>query len=145
MDLFFYAVPGLIMAVAVFLAYRVVRRQLQMRAAWNSGLTAEGRCLRTYTTTHGGGHSRVTTVLHHVYEFAARDGRAVRFEEEGGPATTVEGDFVTVHYTDGPRIAAMAHRPGRVRHAATALGAIAFLGVVMVACVGFVVTYGELS
>jgi hypothetical protein len=74
MGAIFYVIPGLIMAVALFVAYRVVFRSLQMRRAWNSGLTAQARCLRSYTTVSGGhGNSSVHTTLHHVYEFVARD------------------------------------------------------------------------
>lgn len=146
MDAFFYLVPGLIMAVALFMAYRVVRRSLQIRRAWNSGLTAEGRCLRMYTTTHGGGNdTAVRTALHHVYEFTTPDGRAIRFEEEGGPGTTVEGDFVTVYYADGPEVVATAHRPGHGKLAAASFGMLAFLGVVVVFCVGFIAVYAQMS
>ncbi|MFH0519644.1 hypothetical protein ACHBTE_21050 [Streptomyces sp. M41] len=146
MDVIFYVVPSLIMAVALFMAYRVVRRSLQLRSAWNSGLTAQGRCLRMYTTTHGGGHdSHVRTTLHHVYEFATHDGRLVRFEEEDGPGTTVEGDIVTVYYADGAEVVATAHRPSRGRQAVTSFGMLAFLGVVVVFCIGFIVTYAQVS
>ncbi|WLW54735.1 hypothetical protein [Streptomyces sp. YU58] len=141
MDVMFYAVPGLIMAVALFGAYRVVRRWLQMRGAWNSGLTAEARCLRVFTTTHGGGESRVRTVIHHVYEFTARDGRTVRFEEEDGPRTVLEGDFVTVYYKDGREVAATAVPPRPGKQAAASLAILAFLGVIVVFCIGFMVTY----
>ncbi|MFE6172441.1 hypothetical protein [Streptomyces sp. NPDC056464] len=144
MDVFFYFVPGLIMAGALFMAYRVVRRSLQIRSAWNSGLTAQARCLRSYTTVSGGhGDTSVHTTLHHVYEFTARDGRVVRFEEEGGPGTRVEGDLVTVHYAEGAQVVATAHAPGRVGQAAAAIGVLAFLGVVVVFCVGFMVTYSQ--
>ncbi|MFE6623190.1 hypothetical protein [Streptomyces sp. NPDC057740] len=146
MDVFFYVIPCLIMAVALFMAYRVVYRSLQMRSAWNSGLTAQGRCLRAYTTVSGGGRdTAVSTTLHHVYEFTARDGRLVRFEEEGGPGTTVEGDLVTVYYAEGARVVATAHAPGRARQAAGALGMLVFLGVVVVFCFGFMVTYSDFS
>ncbi|TXS40581.1 DUF3592 domain-containing protein [Streptomyces sp. uw30] len=146
MDVIFYVVPGLIMAVALFMAYRVVRRSLQMRSAWNSGLTAQGRCLRMYTTTHGGsGDSRVHTTLHHVYEFTTHDGRPIRFEEEDGPGTTVEGDVVTVYYADGPQVVATAHRPSHGRQAAATVGILVFLGVVVLFCAGFMVTYTEMS
>ncbi|MEU6354220.1 hypothetical protein ABZ896_33655 [Streptomyces sp. NPDC047072] len=144
MDAFFYLFPCLIAAAALAGAYRALRRWLQLRGAWNSGLTAEARCLRMYTTTHGGGESRVRTVLHHVYEFTARDGRVVRFEEEGGPGTTFEGDIVTVHYSDGPHVVATAH-PSSARHAVSAFGLVAFLGVIVAFCVGFMVTYAEMS
>jgi hypothetical protein len=142
MDVIFYVVPGLIMAVAVFMAYRVVRRWFQIRGAWNSGLTAEGRCLRVYTTVGGGhGDTAVRTALRHVYEFITRDGRVIRFEEEGGPGTIVEGDYVTVYYADRGQVVATAQPPSRTKHAVAAFGILAFLGVVVVFCAGFIVTY----
>ena len=146
MDVLFYLFPALVIAGALFAAYRVLRRWLQIRSAWNSGLTAEARCLRVYTTTSGGGgETRVRTTLHHVYEFTTRDGQVVRFEEEDGPGTTVEGDIVTVHHSAGPEIVATAHAPGNARHAAAAFGTLALLGVVVVFCVGFMVTFAEMS
>ena len=130
------------MAVALFTASGVIRRALELRRAWNSGLTAEARCLRTYTTTSGGsGDSSVRTTLHHVYEFTARDGRTIRFEEGGGPATTIEGDIVVVHYSEGERGKATAHRPSHVRNTFGTAAVLAFLSVVVVFCVGFMVTY----
>ena len=142
MDVFFYVIPGLIMAVALFMAYRVVHRSLQMRSAWNSGLTAQARCLRSYTTVSGGGRdTSVHTTLHHVYEFTARDGRLVRFEEEGGPGTTVEGDIVTVHYAEGRTgVVATARPPRRGRQALATAGILGFLCGIFVFCVGFMAT-----
>ncbi|MFF5479896.1 hypothetical protein ACFY5C_21495 [Streptomyces sp. NPDC012935] len=146
MDLFFYLVPGLILGVVLYGAYRVVRRSLQIRSAWNSGLTAQARCLRMFTTTHGGsGDTSVSTTLHHVYEFTARDGRVVRFEEEDGPATVLEGDIVTVHYAEGRDVVATAKAPRRAVLAASTVGVLAFLGVAAVFCVGFMVTYHQMS
>ncbi|WP_328427442.1 hypothetical protein [Streptomyces sp. NBC_00443] len=146
MDLFFYLVPGLILAVVLYGAYRVVRRSLQIRSAWNSGLTAQARCLRMFTTTHGGsGDTSVSTTLHHVYEFTARDGRVVRFEEEDGPATILEGDIVTVHYAEGRDVVATAKTPRRAKLAASTGGVLVFLGVAAVFCVGFMVTYHQMS
>lgn len=148
MDAFFYIIPVLMMAVIAFWGYRVLRRWLQIRSAWNSGLTAEARCLKTFTTVSEsmGEHSRMHTTIHHVYEFKTHDGRAIRFEEEDGPMTTIEGDFVTVHYTDGPNVVATAHAPGqRVKQAATSLGLLAFLGVAFAFCVGFMVMFHQFS
>ncbi len=146
MDFFFYAVPSLILAVVLFAAFRVVRRSLQIRSAWSSGLTAEARCLRMFTTTRGGGgDSSVSTTLHHVYEFTARDGRLVRFEEEDGPATTLEGDFVTVYYAEGHEVVATAKSPGRAKLAASTVAFLAFFGVIAVFCVGFMVTFNQMS
>ncbi|MER6496304.1 MULTISPECIES: hypothetical protein [Streptomyces] len=146
MDAFFYLIPGLIMAGALFAAYRVVQGSLRMRRAWNSGLTAEARCLRMFTTVHGGGNdTSVRTTVHHVYEFTARDGRTVRFEEENGPATRLEGDFVTVHYAEGENVVATAQAPRPARQAAAAFGTLAFLGVIVAFCVGFMVTFTEMN
>jgi hypothetical protein len=144
MDFMFYGVPGLIMALVLFMASRVIRRSLELRRAWNSGLTAEARCLRTYTTTSGGsGDSSVRTTLHHVYEFTARDGRTIRFEEEDGPGTTLEGDIVVVHYSEGETVNATAHTPGHARNTAATAGILLFFGVIVLFCVGFMVTYTE--
>ena len=146
MDVLFYLVPSLILAVVLFGAYRVVRRSLQIRSAWSSGLTAEGRCLRMFTTTHGGSNdTSVRTTLHHVYEFTARDGQTVRFEEEDGPATILEGDFVTVYYAEGRDVVATAKEPRRARLAASTVAILAFLGVAAVFCIGFMVTYNQMS
>ncbi|WP_328747729.1 DUF3592 domain-containing protein [Streptomyces sp. NBC_00285] len=146
MDAFFYIIPVLIMAGALFGAYRVVRQWLQMRKAWNSGLTAEARCLKMFTTVHGGANdTSVRTTVHHVYEFTARDGRAVRFEEEDGPATRLEGDFVTVYYAEGADVVATAQEPRRAKHAAATFGVLAFLGVIVAFCVGFMVTFTEMN
>lgn len=144
MDFMFYAGPTFIIAIAVLMAAFVIRRVLRMRRAWNSGLTAEARCLRTYTTTSGGsGDSSVHTTLHHVYEFVARDGRTVRFDEPHGPGTVIEGDYVTVFYSEGEQINATAHRPSPVRHGLALAGILGFLSVVVVFCVGFMVTYSQ--
>lgn len=147
MDLFLYIIPSIIMAFVAVMAYRVLRRWLQIRSAWNSGLTAEGRCLKAFTTVSKGAgeHSEVHSTIHHVYEFTTHDGRAVRFEEENGPMTTVEGDFVTVYYADGRKVVATAHEPGRVKQAAASFGLLAFLGVVFAFCVVFMVTFHQLS
>ncbi|MFJ5061273.1 hypothetical protein ACIP96_17880 [Streptomyces nigra] len=145
MDALFYVVPCLILAIVLFFGFHATRHWWHIRAAWNSGLTAEGRCLRTFTTTYGNGRDQVRTMLHHVYEFTARDGRVVRFEEEGGPATTVEGDIVTVHYAEGARIVATARRPSRAGLAASTVGVLAILGVVAAICVGFMITYHDMS
>ncbi|MDX2526708.1 DUF3592 domain-containing protein [Streptomyces europaeiscabiei] len=148
MDVFFYLIPVVMMTFIGFMAYRVLIRWLRIRSAWNSGLTAEARCLKAFTTVSEGmgEHSRVRTTIHHVYEFRTHDGQAIRFEEEDGPMTTVEGDFVTVYYTDGPHVVATAHAPGqRVKQAAAGLGLLAFLGVAFAFCVFFMVTFHRFS
>ncbi|MGW7606335.1 hypothetical protein ACWGKW_03450 [Streptomyces sp. NPDC054766] len=142
--MFFYALPSLIIIVVLLAAARVVRRSLELRSAWNSGLTAEAHCLRSYTTVGGGGNdSSVTTTLHHVYEFTTRDDRAIRFEEANGRPTTVEGDIVTVHYTARHPEKATAHAPSPARAAASTIGMLVFCGVIVTFCVGFMITYHQ--
>ncbi|MFD9464823.1 DUF3592 domain-containing protein [Streptomyces sp. NPDC060027] len=146
MSVFFYAVPSLIMALVLFMAAKVVRRSLEVRSAWSSGLTAEARCLRSYTTVSGGGHdTSVTTTLHHVYEFTTRDGRAIRFEESNGRPTVVEGDIVTVHYAAQNPEKATAHAPSPVRAAVGTVVIVAFCGVIVAFCIGFMITFHEMS
>ncbi|WP_406837422.1 DUF3592 domain-containing protein [Streptomyces sp. AHU1] len=146
MSVFFYALPALIIVVVLLLAARAVRRSLELRSAWSSGLTAEARCLRSYTTVSGGGHdTSVTTTLHHVYEFTTRDGRVIRFEEGNGRPTVVEGDIVTVHYAAQHPEKATAHVPSQARAAAGTIALVAFCGLIIAFCIGFMITFHEMS
>ena len=138
MEALFYVAPLLIIVLVLCGAVAVIRRSRRVNSAWSSGLTAEGRCLRTYTTTSGGGDTMVSTSLHHVYEFTTREGRAVRFEERNGPGTTLEGDIVTVYYAADHPEQATAHAPSRGKLAAGAGCALAFCGVIVAFCVLFI-------
>ncbi|MFB7740429.1 DUF3592 domain-containing protein [Streptomyces sp. NPDC056112] len=139
MEMLFYIVPLLMIGGAIVMLIKVIGRSRDVRSAWNSGLTAEARCLRTFTTTSGGGETQVSTTLHHVYEYRTREGRGVRFEESNGPATIVEGDIVTVHYTAEHPERATAHAPARGKLAAESGCLLAFLGVFIAGCVIFMV------
>ena len=142
MEVMFYVVPGLIMAVALLMGYKTIRHALQLRSAWTGGVTAKGCCLKVFTTTRGGsGDSSVSTTLHHVYEFTARDGRVIRFDERGGPATRIEGDFVTVYYTEGDKVFATAEAPGHGKNVASALFMVLFVGAILVFSVVFMVSF----
>ncbi|MFD4875824.1 DUF3592 domain-containing protein [Streptomyces sp. NPDC058420] len=144
MEALFYVIPLLMITLAVFGVVNVVRRSRRVSSAWNSGLTAEGRCLRTYTTTSGGGDTMVSTTLHHVYEFTTREGRTVRFEEPNGPGTVLEGDIVTVHYTADHPEQATAHAPARGKLVAGTGCVLVFLGVFIAFCVGFMLVVHEM-
>ncbi|MDV9171528.1 DUF3592 domain-containing protein [Streptomyces sp. W16] len=144
MEALFYIAPLLIIALVVFGAIVVIRRSRQVGSAWSSGLTAEARCLRTYTTTSGGGDTMVSTTLHHVYEFTTREGRTVRFEERNGPGTTLEGDIVTVHYAAEHPERATAHAPARGKLAAETGCVLVFFGVIVAFCVVFMVVAHEM-
>ncbi|WP_405840419.1 DUF3592 domain-containing protein [Streptomyces sp. NBC_01518] len=138
MEALFYVAPILIIVLVLCGAVAVIRRSRRVNSAWSSGLTAEGRCLRTYTTTSGGGDTMVSTSLHHVYEFTTREGRTVRFEERNGPGTTLEGDIVTVYYAADHPEQATAHAPARGKLAAGAGCALVFFGVIVAFCVLFI-------
>ncbi|MEV7685834.1 DUF3592 domain-containing protein [Streptomyces bungoensis] len=138
-ELLFYAVPTLMIAGFGYGAFVLVRRARRIGRTWSQGLTAEGRCLRMFTTTSGGGgDTSVSTHVHHVYEFTTHDGRAVRFEEADGPATVLEGDFVTVRYLPEQPERATARPPAHGRLAAGTGCALAFFGVGIAFCAGFI-------
>ncbi|MFF4539434.1 DUF3592 domain-containing protein [Streptomyces aureus] len=146
MDVFFYALPAVIIFFVFLLAFRAIRRAQELRRAWGSGLTAEARCLRSYTTVSGGGHdTSVTTTLHHVYEFTTRDGRVIRFEESNGRPTVVEGDIVTVHYAAEHPEKATAHAPNPVRAATGTIVMVAFCGLLIALCIVMMVTFHHVS
>ncbi|GAA1414239.1 hypothetical protein GCM10009601_01710 [Streptomyces thermospinosisporus] len=145
MDVIFYGALGLIAAGALGMACAILRRWLRIRSAWNSGLTAEGRCLRVITRTHGGRDGPVHSSLQHVYEFTTHDGRVIRFEEQHGPATVLEGDRVTVHYTDGPRVVATAHEPRPFALGGGAVMVLGILAAVVLGCAGIALMYHRMS
>ena len=140
MEVLFYIVPSIMIAGLLLAAFTVVGRAQRVSRAWDSGLTAEARCLRSYTTNSGGGDTMVSTTLHHVYEFTTREGRTVRFEEANGPGTTIEGDIVTVHYAAGHPEEATAKAPARGRLFAESGCLLLFLGAAIAFCVFFMVT-----
>ena len=143
MDALFYAIPVLIIVVVLCAAVAVIRRARATSRAWSSGLTAEARCLRTYTTVSGGGDTSVTTRRYHVYEFTTGEGRSVRFEEQGGSGTVVEGDFVTVYYTADHPERATAEAPARGKLVAGTGAALVCFGVFIAFCVGFIIVTHE--
>ncbi|MEU8589563.1 DUF3592 domain-containing protein [Streptomyces sp. NPDC048664] len=136
-ELFFYLVPTLMIAGVGYAAFRLIRRARRISRTWAQGLTAEARCLRTYTTTSGGGDTAVRTRVHHIYEYTSCEGAQVRFEETGGPATVLEGDCVTVRYLPAHPQQATAIPPSRGRLAAESGCLLAFLGLIIIFCLGF--------
>jgi hypothetical protein len=144
METMFYVIPALIIVVVLCGAVAVIRRARATSRAWSSGLTAEARCLRTYTTTSGGaGDTRVSTTLHHVYEFTTREGRTVRFEERSGSGTVLEGDIVTVYYTADHPERATAEAPARAKLMLGTGLALVFFGAFIAFCIGFIVVTHE--
>ncbi|MFS4092817.1 DUF3592 domain-containing protein [Streptomyces sp. AF1A] len=139
MEALFYIVPTIMLVLVLFAAFGVLRRSREISRAWQSGLTAEARCLNAYTTTSGGGDAMVSTTLHHVYEFTTREGRAVRFEERGGSATVVPGDIVTVRYPADRPEKATARPPAQGKLAAGTGCLLAFFGVFAAGCVAFMI------
>ncbi|WP_210576775.1 DUF3592 domain-containing protein [Streptomyces sp. GESEQ-4] len=134
MEALFYVIPLCMIGLAGYGATRLMRRARDIRGAWNHGLTAEARCLRAFTTTRND-----STTQHHVYEFTTRDGRYIRFEEAYGPATTVEGDIVTVHYLPDRPERATAHAPARGKLAAGSGCVLLFLGFFIAFCIAFMI------
>ncbi|WP_225831882.1 DUF3592 domain-containing protein [Streptomyces sp. NK08204] len=139
MELLIDIVPVVMTGFLAFAAYRLIQRARRISRTWTHGLTAEGRCLRSYTTTSGGGgDTSVHTTLHHVYEFRTREGRTVRFDEENGRSTVVEGDHVTVRYLPECPELATALAPSRGRLAFGTGFGLAVIGLAGAVCVAFI-------
>ena len=119
--------------------YAVVRRTLQRRAAWESGLTAPARVVRAWQTTQMV-NNVPRRVQWHEYDYTTRDGRAVRFKEGGGPHDREAGDEVLVHYTaeDPERATASAPQPGK--DTASMVFALVILGAGIVVMIRLLVT-----
>lgn len=143
MEALFNVVPLLLIAFAIYTAVVILRRSRQVSDAWSRGITAQARCVRSYTTTSGGGDSTVRTTLHHVYEFRTRGGGVIRFDEEGGPSTRVEGDIVTVHYLPERPEHATAKVPARGKLTASTAGAMLFLAVFIAFAVFLMVAWNS--
>ncbi|MHB9861493.1 DUF3592 domain-containing protein [Streptomyces sp. YIM S03343] len=140
-EAFFYLIPGIMVAFGVLGLVRTLRRSSEISRAWRHGRTAEGRCLRSYTTTSGGhGEMSVSTTLHHVYEFVTAEGQAVRIDETGGPSTVLEGDFVTVYYLPENPSAATVEPPAQGRLAVGTGCTVAFFVVFILAALSFMVS-----
>ncbi len=87
----------LLIAFFVWAGYALVRRSRQRRAAWESGVTAQARVVRVWTTTRTV-NNVPQRVQWHEYDYTTGDGLAVRFKESGGPRDRAVGDEVLVHY-----------------------------------------------
>ncbi|MEV6615273.1 DUF3592 domain-containing protein [Streptomyces sp. NPDC051051] len=137
-----YLVPSLVIALVLFGMAKVIAQARRTHRAW-SGLTAEARCLRTYTTTSGGGGRAVSTTLHHVFEFTAHDGWTIRFKADGAPATILEGDLATVWYAPDDPEGATAEPPARGALVARTGCGLLFLGVFVAVAVAVMVQLGS--
>ncbi|MFD8259866.1 DUF3592 domain-containing protein [Streptomyces griseoluteus] len=140
MDVLLYLVPGVITAACVLGGVQVIRRALRTSRMWARGLTAEARCLNTYTRTSGGNGTAAHSTLHHVYEFTTREGERFRFDEAGGDSTVVAGDHLVVRYLPERPQSATALQPARGRLILGTAVLVAFLAVVGTGCVLFAVS-----
>ncbi|MFC5719900.1 DUF3592 domain-containing protein [Streptomyces gamaensis] len=143
-DVFFLALPGVLAIGGIAGMVWVLLRMRRLRAAWRSGITADGRCVSAYvvTTTHGHGGGPSHSTWHHVHEFATPEGEVRRFEEAGGPRTVVAGDRVVVRYPQGRPDQATAIPPSDQGKALFGTGcALAFLTVFVLGALGFMGLY----
>jgi hypothetical protein len=114
MDALFHISMLGLLGLAVWSAVALVRRTRQRRAAWESGLTAQARVVRAWSTTQLV-NNVARRVQWHEYDFTTHDGRAVRFKESGGPRDRTEGHQVVVHYAphEPDKATAAEPRPGK--------------------------------
>ncbi|WP_416982767.1 DUF3592 domain-containing protein [Streptomyces sp. T028] len=120
-------------------AYTIVRRTRQRRAAWESGLTAQARVVRQWRTTQMVNNVPRTTQWHE-YNYTTADGRAVVFKEGGGPHTRAVGDETLVYYTaeDPEHATAVAPQPGK--DTASMVFALVLFGAGIVLLIKLIVT-----
>ncbi|MEV6834253.1 DUF3592 domain-containing protein [Streptomyces sp. NPDC051133] len=114
MDAIFHITMACLIGFFVWAAVALVRRTRQRRAAWESGLTAQARVVRAWATTQVV-NNVARRVQWHEYDFTTRDGRFVRFKENGGPRDRSVGDHIVVHYAphEPDRATASAPQPGK--------------------------------
>ncbi|MEU5537107.1 DUF3592 domain-containing protein [Streptomyces sp. NPDC020362] len=114
MGAFFNICMTAMLAIIVLTAVGLVRRTQQRRAAWASGLTAQARVVRAWTTTHMV-NNVARRVQWHEYDYTTQDGRTVRFKESGGPRERATGDTTLVHYAlhEPDKATASATEPGK--------------------------------
>ncbi|MCX5195448.1 DUF3592 domain-containing protein [Streptomyces sp. NBC_00249] len=134
-------VPALILLFSAVASVWAVVRTRRLRAAWHSGVQVGGRCVSGYVVTRRRSGAAPTRTHRHVYEFATADGRVHRFEEAGGPATTVPGDTVLIRYpADRPdRATALAPSPGKATAALVVV--LTFSGLLAAGALAFAVFY----
>ncbi|MEU3823129.1 DUF3592 domain-containing protein [Streptomyces sp. NPDC030392] len=96
--LVFQVWPVLLIVGVVFAAVKEVGKFRDLCRAWDSGLTAEARCLGVAHT-----YSRDGSTHTHAYEFTTRAGQTLQFTEKSVSLSIREGDVVAVYYTvDSP-------------------------------------------
>ncbi|MFD9457567.1 DUF3592 domain-containing protein [Streptomyces sp. NPDC059985] len=133
-------VPALILVLCVAASGRAVVRLRRLNSAWSGGTELAGRCVDGRVVVRRRDGRRIRT-HHHVYEFVTPDGRTHRFEEAGGPPTTVPGAAVTIRHPEGRPDRATALPPSRGR-AVTALVLVFVLSALLgSAAIAFAVHY----
>jgi hypothetical protein len=132
----FIGFASLIALVPLVMMVKIVGRLRWISRALADGLRAEGRCVAAFTRVSGAGDGPVRSRRHFVFEFTTAGGRQVRFEDAAMPATTIEGDRVTVAYIpERPERATVVGEGARAPYAAAAV-ALVLLGVFLVVAVG---------
>ena len=141
MDVVFHLLFPLMIVLAIWAIYAIVRRSRERRSAWESGLTARARVVRAWVTVQMV-NNVARRIQWHEYDFTTADGRAVRFKEAGGPRSREPGDETLVYYAgDEPdRATASEPQPGKDMFR-TVLG-VGILGVGIVILVKVMIQYG---
>ncbi|MGI5401216.1 hypothetical protein ACQEVG_17505 [Streptomyces sp. CA-135486] len=141
MDFVFHVLFPLIIVMLIWAGYALIRRTQERRAAWESGLTARARVVRAYVRVQM--VNNVTRrIQYHEYDFTTADGRTVRFDEAGGPASRGVGDETLVYYTREQPDKATASEPVPGKDAAGTVLGVGILGVGVIILVNVMIKYG---
>jgi len=140
-DFVFHFLFPVFIVGGLWAAYAIVRRTKERRAAWESGLTAQGRVVKAWVTTQIVNDMPRRTQWHE-YDFTTADGRAVRFKEPGGPRDLGEGDEALVYYTSEDPEKATGSEPRPGKDTAGMVFGVGVIGIAVVILVKVMFQYG---
>ncbi|MFD5078346.1 DUF3592 domain-containing protein [Streptomyces sp. NPDC058371] len=141
MDAVFTILMPLIIIGMLWAAYAIVRRTKERQEAWESGLSARARVVRAWVRVQMV-NNMPRRIQFHQYDFTTGDGRAVRFEESGGPANRVVGDETVVYYAPDRPDKATASEPQAGKDMALTVIWLILIGVGVVVIINAMVQYG---
>ncbi|MEU5688323.1 hypothetical protein DEJ48_38440 [Streptomyces venezuelae] len=140
MDFVFHVFFPLLIVLALWAAYAIVRRTRERRAAWESGLTAQARVVRAWITVQMV-NNVARRIQWHEYDFTTTNGMAVRFKESGGPPSREAGDETLVYYAGDEPDKATASEPGPGKDMFRTVLGLGVLGVGIIICTNMMIQY----
>ncbi|MFD6434188.1 hypothetical protein [Streptomyces venezuelae] len=140
MDFVFHVFFPLLIVLALWAVYAIVRRTRERRSAWESGLTAQARVVRAWITVQMV-NNVARRIQWHEYDFTTTSGLAVRFKESGGPPSRGAGDETLVYYAAGEPDKATASEPSPGKDMFQTVLSLVIIGVGIIICAKVMIQY----